>query len=289
MDYQTIESVIDDHVQLITLNRPERYNTFSLEMAGEIMDALDHADVNEEVRAVVITGRGRIFCAGAELNDGKESFRFRRLSEGMDESTFRDPGGVLALRLFECRKPVIGAINGPAMGVGATFPLAMDVRIASEQAKFGFVFTRRGIVMESCSSWFLPRIVGISRALEWCMSGRTVLSEEAVESGLVRSVHPPEQVVGEALRIAREMTAHTSPVSVALTRQMLWRMMGASHPAAAHEIESKGIFCLGKSDDAREGAAAFFEKREPRFSSSLAEDMPSYYPWWNTSGEGEGE
>lgn len=287
MNYQTIECTVQDSVQLMTLNRPEYYNAFSIDMAHELIDALDRADEDDDVRAVVITAKGNIFCAGAQLHDGETSFRFKNWSENKDETTFRDLGGLLTLRLYECKKPVIGAINGPAMGVGATFPLAMDIRIASEQAKFGFVFARRGIVLESCSSWFLPRIVGISRALEWGLSGKTVWAEEALEGGLIRNIYPKEQLLDQAMQLAREMAEQTSAVSVALIRQMLWRMTGAAHPAEAHDIESKGIYNLGQSDDAKEGAASFLEKRPPRFSSRPSRDMPPFYPWWNDQGEGE--
>jgi len=277
MAYETIRYEIDDRVLVVTLDRPERLNAFTWTMMTELIDAFDRGDVDDEVRAIVVTGAGRAFCAGADLAAGGRTFDD---SERATVDTHRDGGGQVALRIFECRKPVIAAVGGPAVGVGVTMTLPMDVRIASSTARFGFVFTRRGIVPEAASSWFLPRLVGISRAAEWIYTGRIFSAQEALAGGLVSRVVPPGEVLPAALALAREIAEHTSPVSVALSRALLWRMLGADHPMEAHRIDSRCIFEMGRSADAREGVASFLEKRPPRFTMRPSRDMPAVHPWW---------
>ena len=286
--YETIELTVDDGIAVVTLDRPDRLNAFTVGMQRELCDAFDRIDDDDDVRAVVVTGRGRGFCAGADLGGGEATFDTSAapgdgavVSGGASEMEHRDEGGLLTLRIFRCTKPVIAAVNGPAVGVGVTMTLPMDLRLASTDARFGFVFARRGIVPEACSSWFLPRIVGISRAAEWCYTGRVFDADEALAGGLVRSIHEPDELVPAAVAIAREITANTSAVSVALTRAMLWRMLGESHPMAAHRVDSPGIAYLGKSADAREGVLSFLEKRPPEFTDTVTADMPPYYPWWD--------
>jgi enoyl-CoA hydratase/carnithine racemase len=281
---------VRDGALVVTLNRPERLNAFTLTMAREIVGALDFADATDSVRAVIFTGAGRGYCAGADLGGGSQTFdsdangkqpgqqRLEHLDS--DAERIRDVGGLVTLRMFDSRKPLIGAINGPAVGVGVTMTLPMDIRLASTNAKFGFVFARRGIVPEAASTWFLPRVVGISKAAEWCFSGRVFGAEEAFEAGLVRSLHAPEDLVEAAMVIAREIATSTSAVSVALTRQMLWRMLGADHPMAAHRIDSQAIDALGRSNDAREGVVSFLEKRPAAFVDSASSDLPEFVPWW---------
>ncbi|MGF1454369.1 MAG: crotonase/enoyl-CoA hydratase family protein [Alphaproteobacteria bacterium] len=286
MAFEQIACSLEHHVLTITLNRPEKMNAFTGVMLRELIEALDLADQDDAVRAIVFTGAGRAFCAGADLSAGAETFDYDTRSGGASQTVdysdprLRDGGGLLTLRLFECLKPVIAAVNGPAVGVGATMQLAMDVRLASENAKFGFVFARRGIVPEACSSWFLPRAVGISKALEWTYSGRVFPASEALEAGLVRSLHAPEDLLGAAHEIAREIAENTSAVSVALTRQMMWRMLGADHPMEAHKVDSRGIFTTGRGADAHEGVMSFLEKRPAQYSLKVSEDMPDFFPWW---------
>ena len=270
---------VESGVLTITLNRPDRLNAFTNVMRDEMIAAFDQADADDGVRAVIVTGEGRGFCAGADLGDGGETFNTAR--EGQDGPVWRDGGGQGSLRIFESKKPVIGAINGPAVGVGVTMTLPMDIRIASSSARFGFVFSRRGIVPEACSSWFLPRIVGIQQALAWTFSGRVFPAEEALRGGLVQEVVAPEELIPRARAIAAEIAENTAPVSVALTRQMMWRMLGADHPMEAHKIDSRGIAQLGVSADVREGVESFLEKRPPEFSMKPSEDMPDFYPWWD--------
>ncbi|MBI5087498.1 MAG: crotonase/enoyl-CoA hydratase family protein, partial [Actinobacteria bacterium] len=253
-DYSQITYSVDDHVATVTLNRPEQLNAFTGTMMREMIDAFDQIDADDDVRAVIVTGAGRAFCADADLSGGGETFD----NGGSDEQSSvpgvtRDGGGLLTLRIFECTKPVIAAINGAAVGVGVTMTLPMDIRLASEHAKFGFVFVRRGIVPEACSSWFLPRVVGINQATEWCFTGRLFGAAEAKEGRLVRSVHDADDLLPAARAIAAEIVEHTAPVSVALTRMMLWRMLGADHPMEAHRVDSRGIASRGRSGDAREG------------------------------------
>jgi enoyl-CoA hydratase/carnithine racemase len=279
VDYEHIAYEVEDRIATVTLDRPDRLNAFTPQMQRELVDAFDRADGDDEVRVVIVTGRGRGFCAGADLSAGGSTFdATSRGTPRIEEH--RDGGGLVSLRIFDSRKPVIAAINGPAVGVGITMTLPMDIRLASETARMGFVFARRGIVPEACSSWFLPRIVGISRAAEWVYSGRVFPAAEALEAGLVRSVHPPEELIPAAREIASEIAENTSAVSVALCRQMLWRMLAADHPMEAHKVDSRGIFSMGPSPDAREGVTSFLEKRKPRFSMRPSRDMPDFFPWW---------
>jgi enoyl-CoA hydratase/carnithine racemase len=273
-EYQQIRYEVRDNVLTITLHRPERLNAFTDRMADELIDAFDRVDTDDEVRAVVLTGEGRAFCAGADLSAGGGTFERR---EGAAQ---RDNGGRVSLRIFDSTKPVIVAFNGAAVGVGATMTLPADVRLASTDARFGFVFARRGIVLEAASSWFLPRLVGISRALEWSVTRRVFDAEEALAGGLVRSVHPPDELLPAAYGIAREIVEHTAPVSVALNRQMLWRMLGADHPMTAHVLDSRAIEARGAAEDAKEGVTAFLEKRPAQFPNRVSSDMPDFYPWW---------
>ena len=270
---------VEGKILTITLNRPDHLNAFTNMMRDEMIAAFDQADADDDVRCIIVTGEGRGFCAGADLGEGGDTFNTER--EGQDGPVWRDGGGQVSLRIFESKKPVIGAINGPAVGVGVTMTLPMDIRIASSAAKFGFVFSRRGIVPEACSSWFLPRIVGIQQALAWTFSGRVFPAEEALKGGLVQEVTAPENLLPRARAIAAEIVENTAPVSVALTRQMMWRMLGADHPMEAHKIDSRGIAQLGISPDVKEGVESFLEKRPPEFSMKPSEDMPDFYPWWD--------
>ena len=255
-------------------------NAFTTPMAHELVAAIDAADADDNVRAIVVTGNGKAFCAGADLGGGESTFDYKDVETEGQPSAPRDTGGRVTLRLFNCKKPVIGAINGAAVGIGATMTLPMDVRLASERARFGFVFARRGIVPEAASSWFLPRVVGISQALEWCMRGHVFGAEEALAGGLVKSVYPEDELLPAAYELAREIAENTAPVSIALTRQMMWRMLGAGHPMEAHRLDSRGVYARGKQSDAREGVASFLEKRPAEFSDSASSDMPEFYPWW---------
>jgi enoyl-CoA hydratase/carnithine racemase len=280
MPYETLQLHTAERVLTITLNRPERLNAFNTAMRDELIAAFDEADADDGVRAVIVTGAGRAFCAGADLaTAGAATFDYAQRGD-RDLTDARDGGGRVALRIFQCLKPVIAAVNGPAVGIGATMLLPMDVRLASDTARFGFVFTRRGIVPEACSSWFLPRVVGISQALEWTMSGRVFGAAEALEGRLVKRVLPPDELLPAAQALAREIADHAAPVSVALTRQMMWRMLGAAHPMEAHRIDSRAIHARGASADAKEGVGAFLDKREARFTDRVSQDLPSFYPWW---------
>jgi enoyl-CoA hydratase/carnithine racemase len=284
MSFQEIRYEVSDHVLTITLDRPDRLNAFTVAMQREMCAAFDQADEDPDVRVVVVTGRGRGFCAGADLGGGGDSFDVDAATDaaGADRVTaHRDEGGLLTLRIFQCTKPVIAAINGPAVGVGATMTLPMDVRLASESAKFGFVFARRGLVPEAASSWFLPRAVGISTALEWTFSGRVFPASEALERGLVRSVHAPDDLLPAAYEIAQEIATTTSAVSVSMTRQMLWRMLGAPSPMDAHIVDSNATYHLGQSADVREGVMSFLEKRPPAFTDQVPADIPRPWPFWD--------
>lgn len=281
MEYTQIIYEVDDNVATITLNRPDKLNAFTGTMMYELIDAFDQVDADDDVRAVIITGAGRGFCAGADLStSGGETFS----SGGSDIQTNagvpRDGGGMVSLRIFDCTKPVIGAINGASVGVGVTMTLPMDFRLASEHAKFGFVFARRGIVPEACSSYFLPRLVGISQATEWCYTGRVFPADEARAGGLVRSVHGADELLPAARAIAQEIAQNTAPVSVALSRQMLWRMLGANHPMEAHRVDSRGILARGASDDAREGVMSFLDKRQPNYPVKVSDGLPEIFPGW---------
>jgi len=276
MEFQEIRYEVDDRVLTITLNRPDRLNAFTPTMQVELIEAIDQADADDGVRAVVVTGAGRGFCAGADLQAGGSTFDWRERQSG--DGVPRDGGGQVALRLYRSTKPVIAAINGPAVGVGITMTLPMDVRLAAEGAKIGFVFARRGIVPEACSSWFLPRIVGISMAMEWVATGRVFDAEEALAGGLVRSVHPGEELRDTAHALAHEIADNTAPVSVALARRMLWTMLGAEHPMEAHRADSRAMFARGQSDDAREGVTSFLEKRPAEFTDRVSEGLPDILP-----------
>ena len=277
MGYEQIDYDVEDRILTLTLKRPEKLNAYTPTMQRELLDAIDRADRDDDVRVVIVTGAGRAFCAGADLSGGGGTFD----SSGLHEpEEYRDGGGLLTLRIFESKKPFIAAINGPAVGVGITMTLPMDVRIAGTNARMGFVFARRGIVPEACSSWFLPRIVGIQQAAEWVCTGRVFDAQEALAGRLVSRVTAPEALIPAARSLAREIADNTSAVSVALARQMIWRMLGADHPMEAHQIDSKAIFAMGQSPDAAEGVTAFLEKRPARFPMRPSTDMPSFYPWW---------
>jgi enoyl-CoA hydratase/carnithine racemase len=285
--FETITLEIADKVAVLTLNRPDKMNAFTGQMMVDVIAAFDHTDANDDVGAVIVTGAGRAFCAGADLSEGAKTFDYDNRTDRPEKGDagsmdrLRDGGGRMTLRIFESLKPVIGAINGAGVGVGATMQLPMDIRIAAKSARFGFVFARRGIVPEACSSWFLPRIVGISKALEWCYSGRVFDAQEALAGGLVRSLHEAEDLMPAAHAIAREIVDNAAPVSIALTRQMMWRMLGADHPMEAHKIDSRGVYARGQSPDAREGVVSFLEKRPPQFSANVSSDMPEFFPWWD--------
>lgn len=279
MSYSTILYEVEDNILTITLNRPEALNAFNNEMLFELMDACDKADADDDVRAIIITGAGRGFCAGADLSGGGNAFDYDSRDD-KENGLSRDGGGRLTLRLYELNKPIIAAINGPAVGVGVTMTLPMDIRLASTNAKFGFVFARRGIVPEACSSYFLPRVVGISKALEWCYSGNVFPASEAMEGGLLRSLHEPEDLLVEARKIAAEIADNTSAVSITLVRHMMWKMLGADHPMEAHKIDSRGIYHRGKSPDSKEGVVSFLEKRPADFPGKVSTDMPEFFPWW---------
>lgn len=290
MTFNSIRYDINSRIATLTLNRPEKLNAFTEEMMAEIIDAFDQIDADDEVRAVIVTGAGRAFCAGADLSTGTSGFMF---GEGAADQLVRadgsynysadgarDGAGRVSLRIFRCLKPVIGAVNGPAVGAGVTMTLPMDFRLASTAARIGFVFPRRGIVPEAASAYFLPRIVGISQALDWCLSGRVFSADEALAGGLVKALHAPEDLLPAARALALEISENTSPVAVALSRQMLWRGLGYSHPMEAHRVDSRGIFSRVRSHDAAEGVAAFLDKRPPHFPERVSSDMPDFFPWW---------
>ena len=280
MEYTQIAYDVADHIATITLNRPEQLNAFTGTMMNEMIDAFDRIDSDDDVRVVIVTGAGRGFCAGADLSSGGETFSRGGSDVVADSGVPRDGGGLLTLRIFACKKPVIGAINGPAVGVGVTMTLPMDIRMASDNARFGFVFARRGIVPEACSSYFLPRVVGISQAAEWCYTGRVFPAQEALDGRLVRSLHAPDELLPAARALAAEIAENASPVSVALTRQMLWRLLGADHPMDAHRVDSRGILERGRSADSREGVVSFLEKRPAAFPLTVSTDLPDIFPDW---------
>lgn len=283
-DYTQIIVTKADGIATITLNRPDKMNAYTRTMGQEIIAAMDDIDADDAVRAVIFTGSGeRAFCAGADLTPEGGGHVFSDPSEvdDLSDPKVRDGGGLLTLRLFESKKPLISACNGVAVGVGATMQLAMDIRLASETARYGFVFARRGIVPEAASSWFLPRLVGIQQALEWCYTGRIFDAAEAKAGGLVRSVHAPGDLLGAAQTLAREIADNTSAVSVAMTRAMMWRLMSADHPMEAHKIDSRAIYRLSRGADAKEGIASFLEKRAPAYPGRVSADMPDFYPWWD--------
>ena len=279
MNFEQILYEKDGPILTITLNRPDKLNAFTGQMMQEIIKAMDAADADDEVRAIIFTGAGRGFCAGADLSAGKDTFN--NDAPGKQSGLQRDGGGLLTLRLFESKKPLISACNGPAVGVGATMQCAMDIRLASEKARYGFVFSRRAIVPEACSSWFLPRIVGIQTALEWTFSGRVFEANEALDRGFVRSVHAEDELLPVAKALAMEFSEMTSAVSVTLIRHMLWKMLGADHPMEAHKIDSRGVYHRGRSADAFEGVESFLQKRAPSFPGKVSKDLPEFFPWWD--------
>ncbi|MDO7836462.1 crotonase/enoyl-CoA hydratase family protein [Sphingobium sp. HBC34] len=289
MVYEEISYTVANHVATIMLNRPDKLNAFTVRMMTEMIDAFDQVDADDEVRVVIVTGAGRAFCAGADLESGTASFDAAGLEDSpvrpdgsldYSKASARDGGGLLTLRIYRCLKPVIAAINGPAVGIGATMTLPMDIRLASDGARIGFVFARRGIVSEAASSFFLPRVVGISQALEWCFSGRVFNAAEARAGGLVKDVLSAEALLPTAHALAQEIAQNSAPVSVALLRQMMWRGLGMADPMEAHRIDSRGILSRGRSKDVAEGVSAFLEKRQPAFPDKVSADMPDYFPWW---------
>ncbi|WP_439546420.1 crotonase/enoyl-CoA hydratase family protein [Sandarakinorhabdus sp.] len=294
MTYTQIALDIDGPIATITLDRPEKLNAFTGVMMTELIAAFDETDANDAVKAVIVTGRGRAFCAGADLSAGAATFDYEKLGghrsanpAGEDgqidwrHPATRDGGGQVTMRIFRSLKPVIAAVNGPAVGIGATMQLAMDMRLASDTARFGFVFARRGIVPEAGSSWFLSKLVGLPQALEWCMTGRVFDAAEAEKGGLTRSTHAGDDLLPAARALALEIAENTAPVSVALTRQMLWRMAGAPSPWDAHRLDSKMVYMRGRSGDAKEGVVSFLEKRKPAYPDTVSENMPAeVFPWW---------
>jgi len=286
-DFTQIKLEKSEGIATLTLHRPEKMNAFTGVMMQEIIDAMDETDADDDVRAVIVTGAGdRAFCAGADLTPegGGHVFSNPNPVDDLSDERVRDGGGRLTLRLFESKKPLIGACNGVAVGVGVTMQLPFDMRLASDNARYGFVFARRGIVPEAASSWFLPRLVGPQTALEWCMTGRIFDAQEAKDRGLVQSVHPQGELIDAARGIAREIAENTSAVSVAMTRAMLWRLSATAHPMMAHRIDSRSIYRLSRSADAREGIASFLEKRAPAYPDKVSENMPDFYPWWDEIG-----
>ena len=280
MDFQDITYEVSEGIATITLNRPDKMNAFTGRMMYEIISALDLTDADDNVKAVIFTGAGRAFCAGADLSSGGATFSKGGSDIQTKQGVPRDGGGMVSLRIFNSLKPVIGAINGAAVGVGVTMTLPMDIRIAADGAKFGFVVAKRGILPEACSSYFLPRLVGIQQATEWVFTGRVFSAEEALSGRLVRSVHPGDELLAVARGIAREIADNTAPVSVALSRQMLWRMMGASHPMDGHAVESRGIASRGRSADSKEGVTSFLEKRAAVYPDRVSDGLPDIFPNW---------
>jgi enoyl-CoA hydratase/carnithine racemase len=283
-EYRTIRlDVDDDGIATLTLHRPEKLNAFDLVMQAELMDVFDRTDGDDGIRAVVVTGSGRAFCAGADLSGGEQTFDYalqETIAKGeVVNGVHRDRGGLVVLRIYESLKPIVAAINGPAVGVGATMTLPMDIRLASTKARFGFVFARRGIVPDGASSWFLPRVVGVETALEWCYSGRVFEAREALQRRLVRELHEPDDLLPAAKALARSMVSDSAPVSVALTRQLIWRMLGAADPIDAHSADSRALEVQGASADAVEGVTAFLEKRPARFTRKVSQDLPDVWSW----------
>jgi len=281
VDYKTILVEQRDDIAVLFLNRPSKLNAFTFSMMEEIISALDSLEANDSIHAVIITGKGRAFCAGADLSSGQETFNPSFDDFAVQESDFRrDSGGILTLRMYKFLKPIVVACNGPAVGIGASMQLAADIRLASDQARFGFVFNNRGIVPDACSSWFLPKIVGIANALELTYSGRIIDATEALKLNLVSSVHDSESLLTDAVNITKKMIQNSAPVSISLTRQMLWRSLESTGPYDAHVIESKAIDSRGASEDAKEGVSSFLEKRPAKFKNKVSLDMPKFFPWW---------
>ena len=279
-NYEHIKTEIRSSNLIIYLSRPEKMNAFTELMMRELIDVMNFAEEENDIRAIIFTGEGKKYCAGADLSTGEDSFNWTEKKKKSSD-VIRDAGGVLTLRLFKSTKPIVGAINGDAVGIGATMLLPMDVRIASDNARFGFVFAKRGIVPEAASSWFLPRLVGIDNALKLCYSANVIDAKQAKDINLISEVTTQEDLLNRAIEICNEFTKETSSISIALTRQMLWRMMGADHPMEAHKIDSRAVYALGKSGEAAEGIKSFFEKRPPNFPGKLTDDMPDFYPWWD--------
>ncbi len=277
---ETVRTEVRENSLIIYLSREERMNAFTLTMQQEIVKVLDDAEENDDIKAIIFTGDGKAYCAGADLSSGGDTFDNRKGREKTND-VVRDSGGLLTLRLFKCKKPLIAAVNGAAVGIGATMLLPMDTKICSDQARFGFVFAKRGIVPEAASSWFLPRLIGINKALELCYTGKVISAEEAKEIGLVSEILNQDKLIERALEIAKEFTAESSQISIALTRQMMWRMLGADDPMEAHKIDSRAVFELGQSGEAIEGVNSFLEKRPPSFPGKVSKDMPSFFPWWD--------
>jgi enoyl-CoA hydratase/carnithine racemase len=284
--FETLLYDVEDGIATMTLNRPDRMNAFTAQMMLDMIAAFDLSDADDDVRCVIVTGAGdRAFCAGADLGSGGSTFDYAKRGESAREEAkvndvYRDGGGRVTLRIYESLKPVIAAVNGAAVGIGVTMQLPMDIRLASTNARFGFVFARRGITPEAASSWFLPRLVGMQTALEWCYTGRVFQAQEALERGLVRSLHAPEDLLPAARALAREIADNTAPVSIALTRQMLWRGAGFDHPMQAHKADSRAIQSRGASGDAREGVSSFLEKRSPSYPNKVSTDLPDIWPEW---------
>jgi enoyl-CoA hydratase/carnithine racemase len=281
VDFKNILLEQRENIAVLFLNRPNKLNAFTFSMMEEIISALDSLEADDSVHAVIITGKGRAFCAGADLSSGQDTFNPSFDDFAVQESDFRrDSGGILTLRMYKFLKPIVVACNGPAVGIGASMQLAADIRLASDQARFGFVFNNRGIVPDACSSWFLPKIVGISRALELTYSGRIIDAQEALQLNLVSSIHDSENLLSNAVDITKKMVQNSAPVSISLTRQMLWRSLESSGPYDAHVIESKAIDSRGASEDAKEGVSSFLEKRPAEFKNKVSSDMPEFFPWW---------
>lgn len=283
--FETLAYELEDGVATITLNRPEKLNAFNTQMMKDLIAVFDVTDADDAVKAVIVTGAGRGFCAGADLSAGGETFDYDKrggdaLAARQRDGVQRDGGGLVSLRIYDSLKPVIAAVNGPAVGVGVTMQLPMDIRLASTEARFGLVFARRGLNSEAASSWFLPRLVGVQTALEWCYTGRVFSAQEALDRGLVRSLHAPDELLPAAKALAREIVENTAPVSIAITRQLIWRMAGAPHPMDAHRADSRGIQIRGAMGDAREGVMSFLEKRPPVFPNQVSTDLPDIWPHW---------
>ena len=281
MEYKNILLEQQDNIAVLSLNRPNKLNAFTFSMMEEMIAALDALDADDSVHALIITGKGRAFCAGADLSSGQETFNPSFDDFAVQEDDFRrDSGGILTLRMYQFLKPIVIACNGPAVGIGASMQLAADVRLASDQARFGFVFNNRGIVPDACSSWFLPKIIGIASALELTYSGRIIDASEALKLNLVSSIHDSENLLDNALDFTKNMVKNSAPVSIAVTRQMLWRSLEGSGPYEAHIVESKAMDSRGASKDAKEGVSSFLEKRVAEFKNKVSLDMPSFFPWW---------
>ena len=281
MAYEHIRYEVADRVATVTLDRPDARNAMTYGMLEDLLEIFDAIDADDDVRVAVVTGTGRFFSAGTDISGDTAGFAPGSPDFEPLRGTGRDVGGELAIRIFDCTKPVIAAINGTAVGIGVTLTLPMDVRIAADDARFGIPFVRRGIVPESCATWFLPRVVGITRAIDWAITGRIFPAAEAREAGLVSDLVPADQVLPRAYEIAAEIAEQTAPISVALTRQLMWKLLGAEHPMLANQLESKALVAVQRGPDTAEGIASFLEKRAPRFTQRPSRDLPDFYPWWD--------